>query len=156
MKKIPLTKGLFTFVDNEDYERLVQWNWYAAKSGKKFYAARKLRGGVKIYLHRFLMSEPEKKEIDHINGNSLDNQRKNLRICTALENRANSKKYSNNTSGFKGVGRFFRDKRWRAYIQINGKCIHLGLFKNKISAAKAYNKAANKLFGKFANPNKLK
>lgn len=93
------------------------------------------------------------KMVDHINGNGLDNKLKNLRICTNQENQQNRYNQSNNKSGYKGVGWHKTTKKWRARISINNQLIHLGLFQNKIEAAKAYDIMASKHFGNFAKLN---
>jgi hypothetical protein len=93
------------------------------------------------------------KEIDHINGNKLDNRISNLRICTRTENMRNKGKQNNNTSGFKGVVYLKRDKKWRAQIKVNNKLKYLGQFENKIDAALEYDKAAKLYFKEFAHLN---
>jgi hypothetical protein len=90
--------------------------------------------------------------IDHINGNTLDNQRHNLRACSNKENMRNRGMASHNSSGFKGVS--WLEGKWSAYIGENGKKIHLGLFKTREDAARRYNKEALKRFGEFAKLNK--
>jgi hypothetical protein len=96
------------------------------------------------------MKPPKGKEVDHINGDSLDNRRKNLRICTHSENCQNRKKRLDNTSGFKGVYWSKRSNKWVANIQIKSKRIYLGGFISKIKAAEAYQKANIKYHGKFS------
>lgn len=99
MKLIPLTQGKFAKVDDADYEWLSQYNWYAKKTTAiyslygLYYAARFQRiKKVKttIYMHREIANCPPGKEVDHINHDTLDNQRENLRCCTRAENMANS------------------------------------------------------------------
>jgi hypothetical protein len=103
-------------------------------------------------MHHHLILPPDGYVVDHINGDGLDNRRSNLRLATVAQNAWNSKK-RNPRSGYKGVW-FAKDKRlWRAAIVCNRKRIHLGYFKNKIAAAHAYDAAARKLHGKFANCN---
>ena len=93
--------------------------------------------------------------IDHINGNSLDNRKLNLRICTNSQNLMNRGKNKNNTSGYKGVRLINSNKKWRAQIQYKKIFYHLGCFEKRIDAAKAYNEAAIKFHGEFANLNKI-
>jgi len=156
MKFIPLTKGKFTIVDDKNYEWLNQWKWQIDSDG---YAVRSVSikeeyKGNKKRMHRVIMNTPEGMETDHINGNRLDNRRQNLRICTRAENVRNCKKHRDNHSGYKGVYWNKREKKWRASIRIGKQDIHLGYFKSTIEAARAYNKKAKKLFGKFARINK--
>lgn len=160
-KKIPLTKGKFAIVDNTDYEWLNQWKWFAQKTYKgNFYAARAVRVGLKqkhIYMHRAILGldSKDQREGDHINGDGLCNLRSNLRIATHVENGRNRGKSRNNTSGYKGVGWFERDKKWRVYIRVNGKQIYLGAFYNIKDAAMAYDEAARKYYGEFALTNQI-
>jgi len=103
-------------------------------------------------MHRQIIHVPEGYVIDHINGNGLDNRKANLRPATVAQNAWNSKK-RNPRSGYKGVC-FDKDKGlWRAAIVCNRKRIHLGYFKDKTTAAKAYDKAAKKYHGQFASLN---
>ena len=154
MKEIPLTKGKVALVDDEDYEWLKQSKWYAQSSRSNFYACRKSKNQLstqtKERMHRLIMSAPDNMEVDHINRNSLDNQRKNLRICTRSQNAMNTPKSIINTSGYKGVIWFSRDNKWRAEIRVFGKNKHLGLYENIIDAAHAYDEAAKKYRGEFA------
>ena len=109
-----------------------------------------------LYLHRIIMDATKRTEIvDHINGNIYDNRRENLRIGNKSDNGSNLRHLPiHNTSGFKGVHYDKVNHKWRARIQVNGKHIHLGRFKDKIEAAKAYDEAAIKYFGEFACTNK--
>lgn len=102
-----------------------------------------------MYMHRFITNCPFGMEIDHRDGNKLNNQKCNLRICTPTQNKRNIKKQSNNKAGYKGVS-YFGNKYIRATISINRKQIHLGFFPDLITAAKAYDKKAKELFGEFA------
>lgn len=107
-------------------------------------------------MHRIVMNAGKGKVIDHINGNGLDNQKKNLRECTHAENCKNMGQYASNTSGYKGVSWNKCRGMWQAYIKDNGKQRHLGYFPDVIQAAKAYNKASKKYYGKFGKPNVIK
>lgn len=159
MKTIKLTKGQFTKVSDNWFEELNALNWYADYKShvKSFYAARKaprINGKSKpIYMHRVIANAPTGMQVDHIDGNTLNNQVENLRICTTSQNRTNNKKQSNNTSGFTGVTWRPKLKKWAAQIQLNKKGFYLGIFENLEDAAKAYDKKAKELFGKFARLN---
>ena len=155
MKKIPLTHGQYALVDDEDFESLSQFKWYACwyKQTRQFRAVRSRRVNGKgqiILMHRQISGFPDC-YVDHVNGNSLDNRRSNLRPCTAAQNQCNRTRAANNLSGFKGVDRF-QDK-WRAKIALNAKTYHLGLYSSPIEAACAYDGAARVLHGRFARTN---
>jgi len=152
-KKFPQT---FALVDDCDYQELNCFKWYAQKRGRKLYAKRNIRVNGKqkgIRMHCVIMGHMNGKEIDHRTGNTLDNQRNNLRHCTHAENTRNTGIRKNNTSGYKGVYWNKKVRKWQAYIQHNGKKVHLGVFLCLIKAAKAYDKAAVKYYGEFAGLN---
>lgn len=145
MKNILLTQSKSSFIDNDDYELLNSYKW----SFNGLYAVRKFNGKT-WYMHWDVIGKPQKGfEVDHINGNKLDNRRSNLRICRRNENSRNKTKQKNNTSGYKGVSWNRRDKKWVAYISINGKHIFLGSFNLAVDACNAYEKVAKELHGDF-------
>jgi len=167
MKYVKLTRGKKAIVDDADYEHLSKISWHAEKaSSGAFYAkaafpCKKARKGQKwLRMHRFIMGEPSGKEVDHINMDTLDNRRRNLRVVTPAQNRMNRKKYSNNTSGntsgYKGVSFNIATKKWCSIIQKSGVQKHLGYFPAKEEAALAYNVAAKNLHKEFANFNIIK
>jgi hypothetical protein len=92
---------------------------------------------------------------DHRDRDGLNNQRRNLRPANYAENNRNSRRRVNNTSGYTGVYWQKQNKKWAVQIQVAGKHRHLGLFTNRIKAAKTYNRAARKFYGKFAKLNKV-
>ena len=160
MRKIYLTKGKFAIVDNEDYEWLSQWKWFAHRQRTgNFYAARKgaYESGKQatIYMHREILKPKRGLVCDHINHAGLDNRRENLRVCSGTENRRNRTAQKNNTSGFKGVSWDKDANKWKAIVGLNGKLIHVGRFSDLKDAAFAYNEAAKRLFGRFAHLNKI-
>lgn len=157
-RRIRLTQGKFAIVDPDDYPRLSKHKWRICRTKGKnvLYAERSIRlpNGKysRLLMHRQIIHVPEGYVIDHINGNGLDNRKANLRPATVAQNAWNSKK-RNPRSGYKGVC-FDKDKGlWRAAIVCNRKRIHLGYFKNRTDAAKAYDKAAKKYHGRFASLN---
>ena len=157
MKEIMLPKGYVTLVDDEDFERANKIKWGLGKNNN--YAVYSIWKDRKIYslrLHRFLLglSFGDKTQVDHINGNGLDNRKENLRLCNNAQNAFNASKQCNNKSGYKGVCSWSKGvKKWRAQIQFNSKVIHIGSFQNKEDAARAYDEAARKYFGEFARLN---
>jgi hypothetical protein len=110
--------------------------------------------GNKYSLHRIAYYyvtgiDPAEKEIDHINGNTLDNRFDNLRLATHANNCKNVKKHKDNTSGFKGVSWHKRIKKWQVRIRANNKLIHLGYYNSKFYAALVYARAAKHYFGEW-------
>lgn len=153
--KIPLTKGLFAIVDEEDYEKLSKIKWRSLLSSKNIsYAIRTIQQNYKkenILMHRFVLNLSDKTlHIDHINGNGLDNRKSNLRITNRNGNMRNlTRERVNNTSGYRGVSFDKESNKWLSYIYINRKQKKLGRFTNKEDAAIAFDKAAKSLFGDF-------
>lgn len=162
MKKIQLgghKKGSkisgYSIVDDEDYETLSKHNWYFCTRyvvRNVFMDANKSK---KIMMHREVMKTPDGMFTDHINGNSLDNRKQNLRICSLSQNQQNKKKSPINTSGYKGVTWNKKAKKWQAQIGLDYKLIYIGLFSSKIDAAKAYDVKSEELHGKFSLNNNL-
>ncbi len=161
MKEIKLTQGKIALVDNEDYEFLMQFKWYARfdKKGNYFYAVRSLKINGKqttILMHRVIMGVIDSKiHIDHVNHNTLYNCKSNLRVATTSQNQANRRSQKNSTSKYKGISWHKRDNNWQVSIQKDKKTFHIGGFENEADAALAYNKKALELFGEFANLNKI-
>jgi hypothetical protein len=154
MKKIPLSKNKFAIVDDDLYEYLMQWNWHTSYRGT-WYAARKDGRDKTVYMHRVIMDAIPGKEVDHRDGNGLNNTRSNLRVVSHKENLRNQKRSSANTSGYKGVSWHKRGHKWQAYITVDQQHIHLGLHSKKEDAACVYNKAAMQHFGLHARLNPL-
>ena len=156
MKKIPLTRGKFALVDDEDFDELNKSRWYALKGKNTYYAEKKIRKrGVwtSIGMHRAILKIKKGLVCDHINGNGLDNRRVNLRICRQGENTWNSRRQSNNTSGYKGVYWHKHSKKWYSRITVNSKTKSLGYYDDKKEAAIAYDLAAKQYYGEFARLN---
>jgi hypothetical protein len=101
-----------------------------------------------IYIHRDILKAPYGSVVDHANGNSLDNRRKNIRICTVGQNNCNSGARRGSASQYCGVGRC--GNRWQARIIFEKTYHHLGVFKTEEEAARAYDRAARELHGEFA------
>jgi HNH endonuclease len=153
---IPLTKGKFAIVDSADFDWLTQWKWCASLCDGRWYAMRKdyalgRRRGQTVYMHRFAMSAPRGIEVDHFDGNTLNNSRAtNLRLATSQQNKFNTGPKSNNTSGYKGVSWNRKLQKWVAQAVINREHKYLGLHATKESAAEAYSKATASAHGVFA------
>jgi hypothetical protein len=160
MKRISLTQGKFAMVDDVDFGWLSQFKWQAIKTVRKWrtywYAMRATptRNGKRknLRMHREILGlkKGDGKECDHRNGDGLDNQRHNLRICTRSENSYNQLPERNRNSKYKGVAHCVGSKNWQVTICKNGKRLHLGCFKNEIDAAKTYDAKAKELFGEYA------
>ena len=142
-------------VDDGDYKVLSKHKWTAKESGGNiFYAVRRNpTNGKHFYMHKVIMGNPSGFEVDHISGDSLDNRKSNLRVCSHKQNLRNQKLSSANTSGYRGVYLRKDTRKWEAGIKVNQKRIVLGSFDNILDAARAYNNAAIKHFGEFARLN---
>ena len=147
MKHIELSQGKKAIVDDAQYEFLVQWKW-SYSEGYAMRRKNKKPNGKNIKMHRVIIGAPDGKLVDHINGNTLDNRKENLRLCDARQNTINRK--PRGKSKYKGV--YYRKdcKKWAAGMKIKGKPLHLGIFDKEKDAARAYNKEAKKRYGAFA------
>lgn len=159
MKQIFLIRNKYTLVDDEDFEQLNRWKWsYAVIRGKEYVTRQIGKRGIRLQtlkIHSMILGKKNGFEIDHIDGNGLNNQKSNLRFVTHQQNGFNLKIGKHNKSGFKGVYWHKQNQKWCASIGFNYKQYFLGLFKFKKDAAIAYNIAASKYFGEFAKLNKL-
>jgi len=159
MKTITLTQEKVALVDDEDFEFLNKWKWHAQKIGNTFYAARgqRIKGSKKqitFYLHRVIMNVTNKNTlIDHKDRNGLNCQKINLRQCNRSENGKNRQSRKSSTSKYLGVYYCNTYNRYTAEIVVMGKKKFLGRYVNETDAAKAYDEAAKKIHGKFANLN---
>lgn len=155
-KEIELTQGKYALVDDEDYDWLNKHSWHAHityKNGEKitFYAARGYQKPIRYqkpikkteYMHRLILGPSKGKEVDHINGNSLDNRKSNLRIVTHRQNSQNLK--INRNAPYPGICWYEKNKKWGARIRIKGKRLFLGLYDSPEKAFKAYSKKCEEI-----------
>ena len=150
---IALTKGQFAIVDAEDFSWLKQWKWVAGwnKTSFSYYAYRQNKGFT-TYMHREILNltKGDKLICDHINHDTLDNRRENLRICTSSQNNAHSKKQTGSKSALKGASWHSQTDKWTAEIWHQGKKIYLGFFDTDLLAHLAYVKASKEIHGEFS------
>lgn len=143
------TKGEEFYFDLEDYEKIKNYCWYVNHG----YVVTDVKGKL-IQMHRLVMNCPNDKCVDHMNHNTEDNRKENLRICTNHENSLNTQKQNRQTSSkYKGVCFDKKSNKWRAIIAYEGKQKYLGIFENEKDAAIEYNKYAIEIFGEYANIN---
>lgn len=156
MKGIALSQDKVAIVDDLDFPYLSQFKWTALKGRNTWYAVRNvvIDGRTKMLLmHRLLLDAPTGLGVDHRDGDGLNNQRANLRLCNEQQNGQNRTLQSNNKSGYKGVSWDKRKRKWTARIKAHGKQPHLGYFDTAKDAARAYDAAALELHGEFARLN---
>ena len=154
MKKIKLTQGKSTLVDDEDYEWISKLKWRYASNGSAVRNSSRHLGAQKVLqLHRIIMNAPDGLVVDHINGDRLDNRKQNLRVCSQSQNSMNRSVATNNSCGYKGVYFHKGKQKWYAHITCNGKQKHIGAFSAPEDAARAYNQRALELFGEFSKLN---
>jgi hypothetical protein len=150
VRELPLGNGGVTLLDDEDYARYSAWNWWKSGAG---YVSRRVRSERRtITLSRAIMNAPADLQVDHVNGDRLDNRRSNLRLCTQSQNNANAR-MCKGTSRFRGVHWCSRTRDWIARIRVNGRTKHLGIFVDEVAAARAYDEAMVREFGEFALTN---
>lgn len=161
MQKVPLTQGLFALVDDEDFERVSQFKWCVIRSHGIPYArhtdyAQGRRKPKRVWMHKFVLNTEQ--PVDHIEGDTLDNRKEKLRLCTRNQNAQNRiRNRTKKASKFKGV--FIRNdgkcraRPWYVMIWYDAKPHYVGCFKTDEEAARAYDAEAVKRFGAFARPN---
>lgn len=154
MKYIPLQDGLASIVDDSDYDFINSLKWYAHKGSNEYYARCNSKGYEGVFMHRLILGITDLKSlVDHQDHNGLNNQRRNLRLATHSQNSINRRKQKNCSSVYIGVYWNKIRQLWQSYIKKNSICTYLGAFENEEDAAFAYDNAARKEFGEFANLN---
>jgi hypothetical protein len=149
---VPLTKGFTAFVSANRIAGIAQYRWWANTTGKGRVYAIGYVDGAPLLLHRYLQAPADGFDVDHRNGDTLDNRDGNLRTCTRANNKWNTRR-SWGGAPYKGVYRTTSGKPWAAEIMANGRKVYLGRFTCPIDAARAYDAAAAALHGRFAATN---
>ena len=159
-RRIRMAQPRYAIVDPEDYERLSKYEWEARRArNSPFYAARQALNPstgkyTLIFMHKEIIEVGEGLFADHINHNTFDNRKANLRPATQTQNNRNRRKFSGpSKSKYKGVYRKKYLKKWVAQIGVDKKVIHLGCFEKEKDAARAYDQAAKKYHKEFASLN---
>lgn len=172
------THGRFVILyDSVDEEKVNKHTWHIVKAHNgQFYVNthvphpdggyEKNRPGTKrktlLQFHRYILNAPKGKVVDHINGNPLDNRKKNLRLVTHRQNSQNQAKArtwrgKSTTSQYRGVTKRdenrYRSKPWMARVTVNGKGKHIGYYATEEEAAKAWDEHALKTWGEYARLN---
>lgn len=142
-----LSDGSIALVSTESIPRLQTCTW--CKGGNGYVMTRSAKNAISM--QRFLTSAKPDEIVDHIDRNPLNNTIRNLRICTKQENAINTPIRSDNATGYKGVSYHKKAGKFRAYIVINGKQIHLGLFDTAEQAAQKYQETARLFYGEFSS-----
>lgn len=169
MKRIKLTQEKFALVDDADFDLLKQWKWCAVfdKHTSSYYAVSNRHRWEKekpivIKMSRIIMGAVKGEVVDHINHNTLDNRKSNLRKCSHAENQRNRKENKRSATGYKGVSvctgltRYYKKPMFQAQIRVSGKLITLAYGEDTKKLAKVYNQSAKKHFGDFAYLNVVK
>lgn len=153
-KKIPLSQGRDAIVDEQDFGALSRYRWFFVGAGTG-YAVRWARdaGGRRrlVYMHREILNAPPDKDVDHIDRDSLNNKRANIRVVARSLNNHNRRSWGR--SRFKGVHWDARDNRWCATITLNGKNVKIGRFASEREAAMRYDERAREAYGEAAVTN---
>lgn len=154
---LPLTRGHFALIDEDDFADTSQMNWclhvvrglkYAVTT--LFLKDKVVTGKTSLLLHRYLLQTGPNEEVDHRDGDGLNNRRENLRIATSSENKMNAGKKRSSRSKFKGVSWYSGARKWVARIvDSKRRRIHLGSFDSEKDAALAYSEAAKRLHGEW-------
>ena len=159
MKQIPLTRGMFALVDDEDYEFLMQFKWHAKHTNYENYYAchsawnKETKKKHDVYLHRLIMNTPKGMDCDHEDGVKLNCQKYNLRNCSHKNNMENMGRHKDCSSQYKGVSFIKQTGKWRARIFYENKEIRLGHFNTELEAAIAHDEGILKYKPKYGRLN---
>lgn len=139
--------GVKFFFDLIDYQKVKDFTWHIDGDG---YVSSKVNGKF-VQFHRYILNPPREMQVDHINHCKTNNRRNNLRLATQSQNQFNALTHKNKKySRYKGVSYFFRTRKYKASICLNGKSHYLGSFETEVEAATAYDRKAKELFGEYA------
>lgn len=145
--------GYKVLIDEEDYEKVMRFSWFVDKTNLNQGLIYFCHGTTseKMRLHRYILGciKNDKNEVDHKNGNTLDNRKQNLRVCSHSQNSKNAKRSKNNKTGYKGVSWHKRDCCYQARIGVNMKRVHLGYYNTPEEAYAAYCEASKKYHGEY-------
>lgn len=139
-------KGVRIKIDEDDVQELQKYNWYIGSHG---YAMASVEGKHRL-MHRVILSAPPHLQVDHINGNRLDNRKNNLRLCTQQENKYNSKNRWDSTTGLRGVMWDKRRKKYLVQVRASKKIVYSKRFSDIKEAVTARNEVVKKYHGEFA------
>lgn len=157
--RLVLPSGETVLFDEADRTLVEQYRWFANRNTSgNVYAYGYRRGHAQrdrawMFMHRLLLDPPADMDVDHRNGDGLDNRRANLRVGTRAQNNANRRRVKLGPSGYRGVTWHKQRGCWQARIWVDGKNLYLGLFEDPWEAAQAYNAAALEAWGEFARLN---
>ena len=154
MIEIRLTQGKVALVDDDCPIHILEMKWHCSSFGYARHTINYSNAKKEVvYLHRLIIDAKKGMQVDHINQDKLDNRKENLRLCNFSQNQANTS-HRKNKSGYRGVS-LKKSGRYISLIRFDNKTIYLGLFPTAKEAAIAYNEAAVKYHGEFANLNKI-
>lgn len=157
MKQIKLTQGQVAIIDDEDFDKINKYSWYARRARHGYYAtANDIPWALNniVHMHNIIMGKaPNGLIVDHRDRDGLNNQKSDLRFSTPSQNGSNRTPWG--ASKYLGVSKVKGRERWRSFIGVDRKNIYLGIFSTEESAALAYNEAAKKYKGEFANLNDI-
>ena len=155
MKEIKSSRNCIVMVDDCDYDFLMRYKWYSNIRKDNIYCCSIINGKT-VYMHRLIINAKNGEMVDHKDGDGMNNQRNNIRICTNSQNQMN--KTATGKSKYLGVCvrnnyRSINDKKYSAKIKVKEKYIHIGVYENECDAALAYNEYAKKYHGEYARLN---
>jgi hypothetical protein len=153
--EVQLNNSYVSLINDCDLDLINRHNWFVINDGHNPYACSK-KNGMHIRMHRLIVNAREGQIVDHINGNTLDNRRENLRIVSASQNAINRRKRSDNKSGVTGVHFSKAHNRWFACINIDKKKQNIGLFKTMEEAVAARKEKEKEVYGDYVRPENLK